>query len=94
MGVAAPCSLTLKPEQTGFRLGRGGYRFGVCTGDGTLGRAVSNGLSFSLCSTLCVCNSSLGSFVSSSKKDHTLVFLFLDLHVVCELYYGYSELLD
>jgi hypothetical protein len=23
---SAPCSLTPKPEQTGFRLGRGGYR--------------------------------------------------------------------
>jgi hypothetical protein len=28
---SAPCSLTLKPEQTGFRLGRGGYRLDVAT---------------------------------------------------------------
>jgi hypothetical protein len=31
-----------------------------------------------------------------SKKDqsiHTLVFLFLELHLVCELYLGYSKLL-
>ena len=35
-------------------------------------------------------------FVSTSKKDqstHTLVFILLELHVVCELYLGYSELL-
>jgi hypothetical protein len=34
-------------------------------------------------------------FVTPSKKDlgtHTLFFL-LELHVVCELYLGYSELL-
>jgi hypothetical protein len=35
-------------------------------------------------------------FVPPSKKDwstHTLVFLLLELHIVCELYLGYSELL-
>jgi hypothetical protein len=35
-------------------------------------------------------------FVPPSKKVqsiHTLVFLLLELHVVCELYLGYSELL-
>ena len=35
--------------------------------------------------------------VSISKKDretYTLVFLFLELHVVCELYLWYSELLS
>jgi hypothetical protein len=50
---------------------------------------------FSLCSTLCLCNSFHGHFVHPSKKDpsiHTLVFL-LEFHVVCELYLGYSELL-
>jgi hypothetical protein len=55
-----------------------------------------DGLSFSLCSTLCLCISSHGYFVSPSKKDqsvYTLVFLLLELHVVCELYLGYSELL-
>ena len=34
-------------------------------------------------------------FAPSSKKDrstHTSVFLLLELHVVCELYLGYSEL--
>ena len=54
------------------------------------------GLSFSLCSTLCLCISSHGYFVPPSKKDgsvHTLVFFLLELHVVCELYLGYTELL-
>ena len=35
-------------------------------------------------------------FCYPSKKDwsiHTLIFLLLELHVVCELYLGYSELL-
>jgi hypothetical protein len=35
-------------------------------------------------------------FVSPSKKNrsiHTLIFLLLELHLVCELYFGYSELL-
>ena len=36
-------------------------------------------------------------FVSPSKEDlsiHTFAFLLLELDVVCELYLGYSELLD
>jgi hypothetical protein len=32
-------------------------------------------------------------FLRSSKSIHTLVFLLLELHMVCELYLGYSELL-
>jgi hypothetical protein len=35
-------------------------------------------------------------FCSPSKKDrstHTLVFLLIELHMVCELYPGYMELL-
>ena len=54
------------------------------------------GLSFSLCSTLCLCIYSHEYFVLLSKKNlsnHTLVFLLLELHVVCESYLGYSELL-
>jgi hypothetical protein len=27
------------------------------------------------------------------KSIHTMVFLLLEFHVVCELYFGYSELL-
>ena len=55
-----------------------------------------DGLSFSLCSELCLCNSFHGHFVPPSKKDqsvHTLVFLLLEFHVICELYLRYSELL-
>jgi hypothetical protein len=55
-----------------------------------------DGLSFSLCSILCLYISSHGYFVPPSKKDqsiHTLVVL-LDLQVVCKLYLGYSKLLD
>jgi hypothetical protein len=55
-----------------------------------------DGLSFSLCSTLYLCISSHGYFVPPSKKDqhiHTLVFLLLELLVVCELYLGYFRLL-
>ena len=55
-----------------------------------------DGLSFSLCTTLCLRMSFLENFVSPSKKDgsiHTLVFLLLELHVVCELYLEYLELL-
>jgi hypothetical protein len=54
-----------------------------------------NGLSSSLCSTLCLCISSHEYFVPFSKKDrsiHSLVFLLLELYVVCVLYLGYSEL--
>ena len=55
-----------------------------------------DGLSFSLCSTLFLNICSLEDFVPLSKKDqstHTSVFLLLELHVICELYPGYSELL-
>ena len=48
-----------------------------------------------LSSTLCLCNSSHGYVVPPSKEDqsiHTFVIL-LELHVVCDLYLGYSELL-
>ena len=54
-------------------------------------------LSFSLCSTLCLCISSHRYFLPPLKKDqsiHTLVFLLLRLHMVCELNLRYSELLD
>ena len=47
-----------------------------------------DGLSFSLCSTFCLCISSCGDFEPSSKKDrsiHTLVFFLLELHVACDL---------
>ena len=55
-----------------------------------------DGLSFSLCSTLCRCISTCEYYVPLSKKDqstHTLIFLLLELHVFCELYLGYAELL-
>jgi hypothetical protein len=38
----------------------------------------------------------MGLFVPPSMKEqsvHTLVFLLLELHLVCELYLGYSKLL-
>jgi hypothetical protein len=56
-----------------------------------------DGYSFSLCSILCLYNSSHGYFVPSSKKDgsiHTLAFLLLEFHVVYELHLEYSELLS
>jgi hypothetical protein len=53
---------------------------GNCIWDGShMGQSL-DGLSFSLCSTLCLCICSLEYFVTPSKKDlniHTLVFLFL-----------------
>ena len=55
-----------------------------------------NGLPFSLCSKLCLCIFSHGYFDPPFKKEqsiHTLVLLLLELHVFCELYLGYSELL-
>ena len=55
-----------------------------------------NGPSFCLSSELCLCNSFHGYFVPPSKKDqsiHTVVFLLLEVHVVCELYLGYYEIL-
>jgi hypothetical protein len=51
----------------------------------------------SVCSTFCQHISSFEYFVPPSKKDwriHSLVFLLLELHVVCEFYLGYSKLLD
>jgi hypothetical protein len=70
--------------------------FGDCIYDGSPSGKSLDGLFFSLCSTLCLCISSHGYFVLPSKKDwsiHTLVFLFLELHFICELHLGYSELL-
>ena len=55
-----------------------------------------DGLSISLCSTLCLHICSSEYFVPYCKKDqraHTLLFLLLELHVVNELYLGYSKLL-
>jgi hypothetical protein len=52
-----------------------------------------DGHSFSLCSTLCLCNSFYGYFVPPSKKDrsiHTLVFLLFEFHVFRKLYLEYS----
>jgi hypothetical protein len=71
--------------------------FGNWIWDGSPGGAVS-GWPFFFQSLLhtCFCISSHGYFVPPSKKDqsiHTLVLLLLELHVVCELYVGYSELL-
>jgi hypothetical protein len=55
-----------------------------------------DGLSFSLCSVLCLHISSCEYFVLLCKKDqstHTLLFL-LEIDVVCEFCFGYSELLS
>jgi hypothetical protein len=71
-------------------------RFGGCIWDGSPDGQSLDGHSFSLCSTLSLCNSFHGYLVPSSKKDqsiHTLIFLLLEFHVACELYLGYSELL-
>ena len=60
----------------------------VCEMNPQVGQSL-DGLSFSVCSTLCLCISSHGYFVPPSKKDwsiHTLIFLLLELHVVYELY--------
>ena len=54
-----------------------------------------DGLSFSLCSTLCLHICSCEYFVPPSKmvqSTHTFVLLLFELHVVCALYGGYSEL--
>ena len=48
-----------------------------------------DGHSFSLCFTLCLCNSFHGYFVPPSKKGksvHTLVFVLLEFHVFCKFY--------
>jgi hypothetical protein len=55
-----------------------------------------DGLSFSPCSTICLCYFVHGYFVPPTKKDlsiYILVFLLLELHMVCELCLGYSQLL-
>ena len=70
--------------------------FGDCMWNGSPGGKSLDGPSFSLCSTLCLCISSGWYFVPSSRKDwyiHTLVFLLLELHLLCEVYVGYSEFL-
>jgi hypothetical protein len=71
--------------------GFGGYLWNGSPGEQSL-----DGHSFSLCSEICLCNSSHGYFVPPSQKDHsihTLVFLLLDFHVFCKLDLGCSELL-
>jgi hypothetical protein len=48
---------------------------------------------FSLCFTLCLCNSFHRYFLPPSKKDrsiHTFVFL-LEFHVFCKLHFGYFK---
>ena len=65
--------------------------FGVCILDGSPGGAVS-GWPF-LQSLLHTVFPMAQYFVPPSKKTHTLAFLLLELHVVCELYLGYLELL-
>jgi len=63
--------------------------FGGCVWDESSGGTVSDGLSFSLCSTLCPCISSCEHFLPPSKEDwsiHTLVVVLLVLHVVYGLY--------
>jgi hypothetical protein len=53
-----------------------------------------DGLSFCLSSELCLYNSFHVYFVPPSKKErsiHTLVFLLLEFHVFCKLYFGYSK---
>ena len=63
--------------------------------DSQVGQSLDD-LSFSLYSKLCLCVSYHEYLVPLSKKDqckHTLIFILLELHVVYELYFGYSELL-
>jgi hypothetical protein len=70
--------------------------FDDCIWDGTPGGAFSRWLFFNIWSILWIHICSSEYFVPHSKKDlttHTLVFLLLELHVVYELYLGYSELL-
>ena len=66
-----------------------------CVWDGPqVGQSLRD-LSFSLCSTLFLHISSYEYFILHSKNDrsiHTLNFILLELHVVCELYLGCSEL--
>jgi hypothetical protein len=67
--------------------------FGDYIWDGSSGGTV---ISFSFCSKICFCIYSHGYFDPSSEKDqsiYTVVLLPLELHVVCEMNLGYSELL-
>jgi hypothetical protein len=59
-------------------------------GDCLVGQS-PDGLSFNLCFTFCLSNSFHEYCAPPSKEDrsiHTLVFLLLELHVVCEFYLG------
>ena len=65
--------------------------FGDCIRDGSPGGTVFSSVSDSHFVSLFATHEY---FVSPSKKDqstHTLVFFLLELHVVFELYHGYSE---
>jgi hypothetical protein len=58
--------------------------FGGCIWDGSPGGTVSDGHSFRLCSTLCLCNTFHGYFIPLSKNSqsmYTLVFLLLEFHM-------------
>jgi hypothetical protein len=69
--------------------------FGDCIWDGSPGGAVFRWPFLQSLTTLCLHVCSCEYFVPLSKNYqsiHTVVFL-LELHVVCELYIGYSELL-
>ena len=55
-----------------------------------------DGPSFHICSKLCFCNSLHEYFVLHFKAGwsiHNLVFHFLEFHVFCKLYLGYSKFL-
>jgi hypothetical protein len=70
--------------------------FGNCIGDGSPGGTVSGWPFLQFLIHTLTMYLLLGYFDPPSKKDqsiHTLAFLLLELHVVYELYLGYSELL-
>jgi hypothetical protein len=70
--------------------------FGDCIRDRFSGGAFSDGLSICPYSTTFLWIPTHEYFVPPSKKHQsifTLDFFLLELHVVCELYLGYSELL-
>jgi hypothetical protein len=55
-----------------------------------------HGPSFHLSSKLCLCKSFHGYFVPHSNEEqsiHTLVFLLLEFHVFCKVYFEYSKFL-
>ena len=56
-----------------------------------------DGPSFPLSSKLCLCNSFHGCFFPILRRGrqsvHTLVFILLEFHVFCKLYFGYSKFL-